>query len=311
MISTGLGAFHRAGVIAMIVLLGLPGCTLLDLQPPPVATPADPPPAQNVPTAPAQTLSALNTEPATAAMDSAAVKVVDRDRDGIDDSRDKCLNTAPRAGVDTHGCALDTDGDTVADYQDACRGTPKGVKVDGRGCGFDDDRDGVPNYRDSCANTPADVGVDGNGCEWDSDNDGVADSKDQCAGTPPGLPVEPMGCVLVRMVTLRGMNFQVGSYMLNGSAREMLGSVAATLRRHPKMRVEIAGHTDNIGSGALNQALSLERAQAARDYLVEQGVNAAVLSTKGYAEQQPLADNGTEQGRYQNRRVEVRIVEID
>ncbi|WP_455200703.1 OmpA family protein [Kaarinaea lacus] len=247
----------------------------------------------------------------TVQADSAAVVSLDDDIDGVVNTDDQCKDTPPNTLVDIKGCALDTDGDKVADSRDACRGTPRGVKVDARGCGFDDDQDGVPNYRDRCSNTIKDVSVDGNGCEWDSDNDGVVDSKDLCAGTPPGVKVEYMGCHIIEVVTLRGVHFNTGSDELSASAQKILGSVAATLREHPRMRVEVAGHTDNTGSDAINQELSLKRARSATKFLVNLGINTKVLSTKGYAASQPIASNDSQEGRSQNRRVEMRFVEID
>lgn len=235
----------------------------------------------------------------------------DNDHDGVINADDQCKNTLPDILVDIKGCALDTDGDTVADSRDACRGTPHGVKVDGKGCGFDDDRDGIPNYRDRCAGTIKDVSVDGNGCEWDTDNDGVVDSKDLCAGTPPGVKVEEIGCHIIEVVTLEGVHFRTGSDELSNAARTVLRNVANKLREHPRMRLEVTGHTDNTGSTAINAQLSLSRARAATRFLVELGVNKKVLATHGYGANQPVASNDTALGRTKNRRVELRFVEID
>ena len=241
----------------------------------------------------------------------AQVTAADSDGDGVADADDQCKQTPPNALVNLRGCALDTDGDQVADYKDQCRGTPRGVKVDGRGCGFDDDADGVPNYKDACPGSSRDINIDGNGCEWDSDNDGVADSRDLCAGTPPGVKVEPMGCHVVEIVTLQGMLFKTGSHELGRKARNVLSSMAVTLKKHPRMRVEIAGHTDNIGSHEINQNLSAQRASSARRFLLDLGVKHAVLRVKAYADSQPIASNDNEEGRQRNRRVELRIVEVD
>ena len=247
----------------------------------------------------------------TVEVDVPAVELLDDDNDGVVNTEDQCKDTPPNTLVDIKGCALDTDGDKVADSRDACRGTPRGVKVDERGCGFDDDQDGVPNYRDRCSKTIKDVSVDGNGCEWDSDNDGVVDSKDLCAGTPPGVKVEFMGCHIIELVTLRGVHFNTGSDELSASAQMILKGVAKNLREHPRMRVEVAGHTDNTGSDAINQQLSLNRARSATKYLVDLGINTKVLTTRGYAATQPIASNESQEGRSQNRRVEMRFVEID
>jgi len=235
----------------------------------------------------------------------------DVDGDGVLNGVDQCNDTLPKTWIDLKGCDLDTDGDTVADSRDACRGTPHGVKVDSRGCGFDDDHDGVPNYRDRCGNTISNVSVDGNGCEWDSDNDGIVDSKDLCAGTPPGVKVESMGCHIIEVVTLKGVHFKTGSDVLNDNARQILRRVANTLRKHARMRVEVAGHTDNTGSAEINSQLSLQRARAASQFLVGLGVSKEVLTTRGYAANQPVASNENEAGRSANRRVEMRFIEID
>ncbi|MCI0507830.1 MAG: OmpA family protein [Gammaproteobacteria bacterium] len=237
--------------------------------------------------------------------------LADDDNDGVINTDDNCKDTLPATLVDIKGCALDTDGDTVADSHDACRGTPRGVKVDERGCGFDDDQDGVPDYRDRCGNTIRDVSVDGNGCEWDSDNDGVVDSKDLCAGTPPGVKVEYMGCHVIEVVTLLGVHFTTGSDELSASAQKTLQGVAKTLLEHPRMRVEVAGHTDNTGSDTINQQLSLNRARMATQFLVDLGISPKVLTTRGYAATQPVSSNDSQEGRSLNRRVEMRFVEID
>lgn len=235
----------------------------------------------------------------------------DIDNDGVRNADDQCNDTLPSTWTDLKGCDLDTDGDKIADSRDACRGTPRGVKVDSRGCGFDDDHDGVPNFRDRCSNTIDNVSVDASGCEWDSDNDGIVDSKDLCAGTPPGVKVESMGCHVIEVVTLEGVHFKVGSDNLSASARQILKSVANTLRKHSRMRVEIAGHTDSTGPVEINRQLSLQRARAATEFLIDLGVSKDVLKTRGYAANQPVASNDTPEGRLANRRVEMRFIEID
>lgn len=84
------------------------------------------------------------------------------------------------------------------------------------------------------------------------------------------------------------------------------------LRNNPTVDVEIAGHTDSVGNDGYNQELSQRRANAVRSFFVENGVSASRLKAVGYGERQPAADNGTEEGRARNRRVELRVaVEID
>jgi OOP family OmpA-OmpF porin len=84
--------------------------------------------------------------------------------------------------------------------------------------------------------------------------------------------------------------------------------VAASLKTLPDVKVEVAGHCDWIGSEAYNQKLSIQRAEAVRDYLIKNGVKAESLTFIGYGETKPLADNKTDEGRALNRRVELRRI---
>jgi OmpA-OmpF porin, OOP family len=162
----------------------------------------------------------------------------------------------------------------------------------------------------------------------DSDGDGVNDDVDQCPNTPPGTEVDSVGCPLPPppactptgeggidlrgceagdVVVLRGVNFEFDQDRLTVNARTLLDDVVAALAAAPEIAVEIAGHTDSLGSDAYNQRLSERRAKAVRDYLISQGVEAGRLSEKGYGEAEPVADNATEEGRELNRRVELRV----
>jgi len=76
----------------------------------------------------------------------------------------------------------------------------------------------------------------------------------------------------------------------------------------PSLRIEISGHTDNVGSASYNQKLSESRAKAVVDYLLKKGVDASRLEYKGYGFEQPVASNKTEEGRQQNRRTEFKIL---
>ena len=81
------------------------------------------------------------------------------------------------------------------------------------------------------------------------------------------------------------------------------------IRDFPNAKGEISGHTDNVGDKQFNVDLSAARAQAVKDYLVKQGVDATRLDTKGYGDAKPIAANGSEAGRQKNRRVQFMLVE--
>ena len=230
----------------------------------------------------------------------------DTDADGVKNYKDDCRGTVAGGIVDDRGCELDSDGDGVVDRLDECPGTPQGAQVDARGCEIDSDGDGVPDSRDRCPGTPAGAKVDQYGCELDSDGDGVVDSMDKCPNTPKGTPVDNYGCALAPEYKLEHVNFEFDSAKLTADSSAMLDEGVKILKRHSDMKVEIAGHTDSQGNDVYNQGLSERRAQAVADYLIANGANAANIFVKGYGESDPVADNGTMEGRAANRRVELR-----
>ncbi|NIP18016.1 MAG: OmpA family protein [Xanthomonadales bacterium] len=235
-----------------------------------------------------------------------AARAKDADNDGVRDDDDRCPGTFPGATVDQNGCELDFDGDGVVDRLDECPDTPSGVNVDSRGCELDDDGDGVVNSKDQCPGTPAGAAVDADGCELDSDGDGVLNSKDQCPNTAPGTAVDNNGCDLPPYYTLNGVYFEFDSARLTADSTAALDDALEILNRHEGLEVEIAGHTDSKGTDAYNQKLSERRADSVMQYLVDHGIDAGLLSAKGYGESEPIADNATDEGRAKNRRVEMR-----
>jgi outer membrane protein OmpA-like peptidoglycan-associated protein len=110
-------------------------------------------------------------------------------------------------------------------------------------------------------------------------------------------------------VTLRGVNFELGKAVLLPISRDILLEVARSLVTNPEVRVEVAGHTDSTGSVALNERLSLARAESVKAFLVENAVAAESMEVRGYASTQPVATNKTASGRAQNRRVELRRID--
>ncbi len=142
----------------------------------------------------------------------------------------------------------------------------------------------------------------------DSDHDGVPDNIDQCPNTPPGVQVDAVGCPLKGSITLEGVNFEHDSAALTAASRAPLDAIADGMKKHPRLRVEIQGHTDSTGAPAYNLRLSQRRADSVRDYLVNNGVNPDQLVTKGYGQTQPVATNKTAEGRARNRRVVMYVI---
>ena len=105
--------------------------------------------------------------------------------------------------------------------------------------------------------------------------------------------------------------FATGKSDLSDASRSALGKFAASLAQSPETDIAIYGHTDNTGSRAVNQKLSEERAQAVANYLIGQKVDPVRITTRGLAYDSPIADNSTEEGRAQNRRVEILITAND
>ena len=202
----------------------------------------------------------------------------------------------------------DSDGDGVDDYKDRCPGTVAGAKVDAQGCELDADGDGVVDRLDACPGTPAGRKVDAQGCQLDGDKDGIVDALDQCPDTPAGDKVDNKGCTLLNTIVLKGVNFDNDLAVLHDDASAILDDAVAIFKRYPALKVEVAGHTDSSSSDTYNQQLSERRAKAVMEYFVGKGVAAEQLTAKGYGESQPVADNGTAEGRAQNRRVELRVL---
>ncbi len=170
-----------------------------------------------------------------------------------------------------------------------------------------DGGDGVIDSKDQCPDTPAGAKVNDDGCELDTDGDGVVDSKDKCPDTPKGDRVDSVGCSFKDEIKLPGVVFDNNSAELQPISYPVLDGAVETLKRYPELKIQVAGHTDSRASDAYNLALSNRRAETVRAYLASKGVTNA-LSAKGYGERQPVASNNNDEGRAQNRRVVLRVL---
>jgi OmpA-OmpF porin, OOP family len=145
--------------------------------------------------------------------------------------------------------------------------------------------------------------------ELDTDGDGVKDNVDRCPDTPRGTAVDTTGCTRRGSITLSGVQFETNSAVLKSESASVLDSVAADLKPHPRLKVEVQGHTDSVGADAYNLKLSQSRADSVRTYLVGKGVSADQIVAKGYGESKPIAENTSAEGRAQNRRVVMEVLD--
>ena len=234
----------------------------------------------------------------------------DTDGDGVIDKEDSCPTVAgPKV---MNGCP-DRDGDGVTDADDKCPNIP-GIKIFG-GCP-DTDGDGIEDSKDKCPTQPGTPKYEG--CPTpDTDGDGLNDDYDRCpnvVGTIAnnGCPEEKKRPAKEEVqksfdTTATRVLFVTGSAKLKTISYEALNYVAATLKDDASLELQIEGHTDNVGSDKLNQKLSENRAASVRTYLLKQGVDSNKITSIGYGESKPRADNKTAAGRTLNRRVVLRL----
>ena len=128
------------------------------------------------------------------------------------------------------------------------------------------------------------------------------------AGT--GIDVERRGDEIILNMPSE-ITFAFDRFDIQPQFRPTLDQVAGTLRDFPATAIDIYGHTDAVGSDPYNQTLSENRARSVADYLSGRGVESARIATRGFGETQPVADNATEEGRAENRRVEIRVVPVE
>lgn len=111
-------------------------------------------------------------------------------------------------------------------------------------------------------------------------------------------------------IVLHNIFFSTGSFLLQPASFVELDLLVTYLQKNPKMKIEVQGHTDNVGSDESNLNLSQNRANAVREYLVSKGIQGERVAAMGYGENQPITTNDTEEGRAQNRRTAFKITDI-
>ena len=263
---------------------------------------------------------------------------LDKDGDGITDDKDKCPTVPGVAKYD--GCPIpDTDGDGINDEEDKCP-TVKGI-AKYQGCPIPDtDKDGINDEEDKCPTVPGiakyqgcpipDTDGDGindeedkcptvpgvpkyQGCPIpDTDGDGINDEEDKCP-TVPGVR-EQQGCPeitaeVIKKIEYAAKNvyFNTGSTKLLSKSFLPLNEVVKIMNDNPSLKMKIDGHTDWVGTDEYNMKLSDGRAASVKAYLVGQGISEDRLTSEGFGETMPIADNKTATGRSKNRRVEMKV----
>lgn len=231
----------------------------------------------------------------------------DRDSDGVLDDADKCPDVAGLASL--QGCP-DKDGDGIADADDKCPDVAGVARY--QGCPIPDtDKDGINDEEDKC---PTVFGVARyQGCPVpDTDGDGVNDEEDKCINEKG--PASNFGCPVISEEIVKRVNraaqnifFSTGSSKLLAKSFSKLNDVVSILNENPSYKVNIDGHTDNTGKADKNQILSEKRAASVKAYLVSKGIDESRLTSTGYGQDKPVADNKTAAGRAKNRRVEMTL----
>ena len=231
----------------------------------------------------------------------------DRDGDGVLDSLDRCPDVAGL--VSLQGCP-DRDGDGIIDSEDKCPDVPGLARY--QGCPIPDtDKDGINDEVDKCPTVPGVARYQG--CPIpDTDGDGVNDEEDKCINEKG--PASNFGCPIISEDIIKRVNvaaknvfFATASDKLLAQSNKRLNDVVTILNENPTYKVQIDGHTDFQGNDEYNLDLSNRRAASVKAYLVSKGIAESRLSSMGYGESKPVADNNTAKGRAENRRVEMTL----
>ncbi len=251
----------------------------------------------------------------------------DKDGDGIKNKDDACPEEAEDFDEfeDDDGCPEDdNDGDGIKDPRDDCPLDPEDRDgfEDSDGCPeLDNDDDGIKDRKDRCPDAAEDFDrwEDTDGCpERDNDSDGIPDKRDRCPddpetrnnfedkdGCPDEIPVE------VKRFTgvIRGITFETNKAVIRPTSQGTLLDALDVLEEYPDVRLEVQGHTDDVGNDQFNLELSQARAEAVVTWFVERGIDPARFRAVGYGETLPIADNNSDAGRAENRRVEFKLIE--
>lgn len=233
----------------------------------------------------------------------------DTDGDGIADKDDECPNEA--GTKEMNGCP-DRDGDGVADQNDKCP-DDKGLATLS-GCP-DTDGDGIADRDDQCPNDKGTAVTAG--CP-DRDGDGIPDKDDKCPDlrglkTNNGCPAIDEAAKKEVMAKIsfaaKSIQFETGKDVIRTVSYSKLDTVVSIMKQYPYTNWSIEGHTDNVGNSEKNLNLSQRRAASVKTYFINKGIDTNRLSSDGFGDTKPVADNKTAAGKAANRRVEIKLNE--
>ena len=244
---------------------------------------------------------------------------VDSDGDGFVDPQDAC---PAQPGVAPNGCpvavVIDTDKDGIPDASDPCpQEAEDGLQPNPTdGCPNKDvDGDGILVPEDKC---PTEKGVAPDGCPVrDKDGDGIPDDQDKCPDQPEtkngfqdedGCPDELPKAVAKFAGVIKGIEFDFGKATIRPASNKLLDEAVKVLTEYKDLRVAITGFTDDVGERQKNLDLSETRANSVKTYMVTKGIDTGRIETHGAGPDNPIADNKTDKGRQQNRRIEFKLI---
>ncbi len=225
----------------------------------------------------------------------------DTDGDGIIDSKDDCPTV--KGVKEFKGCP-DTDGDGIKDSEDECPTVP-GVKKF-NGCP-DTDGDGVSDKDDKCPDTPKGAKVDDKGCPTDSDKDGVYDGIDECpdvfgVAEKKGCPDEEDMDKWLKNTKVNSIFFETNKWDITAESKDRMDKLIKLMKSNAKAKVKASGFADPRGTEPANKTLSVNRAKAAAEYLVSQGIDRNRITTSGLGEEFTGKENTMSDPELQNSR---------
>jgi outer membrane protein OmpA-like peptidoglycan-associated protein len=260
-------------------------------------------------------------------------KIADTDSDGLNDDIEISQYKTDPNKADTDGDGLndaqevqkyqtdpfkaDTDGDKISDGDEATKYRSDPIKADSDGDGVadgdevlqfktdpgkaDTDDDGLNDYTELNYYHTDPIKID-------SDRGGMNDGAEiKASKNPLDASDDLYDLSKGKKIVLHGINFEFNKSTILPDSKPILEKVRASLAANPEVTVTISGHTDNAGSDEYNRTLSQQRAQAVKDWLVANKINANRMKVIGKGETEPTSTNDTEEGRAENRRIEFMV----